>query len=234
MRVEGGEVTLAALDRSGPGPGVHRAGRRSSCPARCPRPYVVKDKAITATKGAKSAHRVRRRPVRGLRELPWPHPAASAASALGDMTRFQEMRSRLWFLLGALVVYRIGTFIPVPGIDAAPLRRLLLGSAGHDPRHVQHVLGRRAAALQHLRAGRDALHLRLDHHADGLHGVPAVEPDPQGRRVGPAQADAVHALRHGGARRISRLRGGACHPERAAGIWSRIPARNSCSSPPSP
>jgi preprotein translocase subunit SecY len=30
---------------------------------------------------------------------------------LGDLKR------RLWFLLGALVVYRIGTFIPVPGID---------------------------------------------------------------------------------------------------------------------
>ena len=29
------------------------------------------------------------------------------------------MRKRLWFLLGALVVYRMGTFIPVPGIDAA-------------------------------------------------------------------------------------------------------------------
>jgi len=35
------------------------------------------------------------------------------------MARFAEMRQRLWFLLGALVVYRIGTFIPVPGIDAA-------------------------------------------------------------------------------------------------------------------
>ncbi len=29
------------------------------------------------------------------------------------------MRKRLLFLLGALIVYRIGTFIPVPGIDAA-------------------------------------------------------------------------------------------------------------------
>ena len=29
------------------------------------------------------------------------------------------MRKRLLFLLGALVVYRVGTFIPVPGIDAA-------------------------------------------------------------------------------------------------------------------
>jgi preprotein translocase subunit SecY len=44
--------------------------------------------------------------------------STNAASALGDMTRFAEMRKRLWFLLGALVVYRVGTFIPVPGIDA--------------------------------------------------------------------------------------------------------------------
>ena len=38
---------------------------------------------------------------------------------LGEMTRFAEMRRRLLFLVGALVVYRVGTFIPVPGIDAA-------------------------------------------------------------------------------------------------------------------
>jgi len=39
------------------------------------------------------------------------------AAALGDATRFSDIRSRLLFLVGALVVYRIGTFIPVPGID---------------------------------------------------------------------------------------------------------------------
>jgi preprotein translocase subunit SecY len=38
-------------------------------------------------------------------------------AALGDATRFGEIRGRLAFLIGALVVYRIGTFIPVPGID---------------------------------------------------------------------------------------------------------------------
>ena len=45
--------------------------------------------------------------------------STNAAAALGDLTRFAEMRKRLFFLLGALVVYRVGTFIPVPGIDAA-------------------------------------------------------------------------------------------------------------------
>jgi preprotein translocase subunit SecY len=46
------------------------------------------------------------------------------------MTRFQEMRRRLWFLLGALVVYRIGTFIPVPGIDAARFAAFFSGQQG--------------------------------------------------------------------------------------------------------
>jgi len=45
------------------------------------------------------------------------------AAALGDATRFGEIRSRLLFLIGALVVYRVGTFIPVPGIDPAQVAR---------------------------------------------------------------------------------------------------------------
>ena len=39
------------------------------------------------------------------------------AAALGEATRFSELRQRLFFLVGALIVYRIGAFIPVPGID---------------------------------------------------------------------------------------------------------------------
>ncbi len=54
----------------------------------------------------------------------------NAAAALGDMTRFAEMRKRLWFLLGALVVYRVGTFIPVPGIDAARFAAFFSGQQG--------------------------------------------------------------------------------------------------------
>ncbi|MCW9710992.1 preprotein translocase subunit SecY [Avibacterium sp. 21-586] len=36
-----------------------------------------------------------------------------------------ELRTRLLFVLGALIVFRIGSFIPVPGIDAAVLAQLL-------------------------------------------------------------------------------------------------------------
>ena len=56
--------------------------------------------------------------------------SANAVAQLGDMTRFAEMRKRLLFLLGALIVYRIGTFIPVPGIDAARFATFFSGQQG--------------------------------------------------------------------------------------------------------
>ena len=42
---------------------------------------------------------------------------------MGDAARFGEIRSRLLFLVGALVVFRIGTYIPVPGIDPTRVAR---------------------------------------------------------------------------------------------------------------
>ena len=35
--------------------------------------------------------------------------------------KFGELKSRLLFVLGALLVFRMGTFIPVPGIDPTAL-----------------------------------------------------------------------------------------------------------------
>ncbi|MCW5569816.1 MAG: preprotein translocase subunit SecY [Steroidobacteraceae bacterium] len=44
-------------------------------------------------------------------------------AGLGDAARVGEIRSRVLFLIGALIVYRIGTFIPVPGIDPGAVAR---------------------------------------------------------------------------------------------------------------
>jgi len=52
------------------------------------------------------------------------------AAALGEATRFADLRSRLLFLAGALIVYRIGTFIPVPGIDADALAQFFKDQSG--------------------------------------------------------------------------------------------------------
>jgi preprotein translocase subunit SecY len=48
---------------------------------------------------------------------------SNPAAAFGEAARFGEIRTRLLFLIGALVVYRIGTFIPVPGVNPAEVAR---------------------------------------------------------------------------------------------------------------
>ncbi len=40
----------------------------------------------------------------------------------GSFAKAEELKKRLWFTLGALVVYRIGTYIPLPGIDPVVLK----------------------------------------------------------------------------------------------------------------
>ncbi|HLJ39540.1 MAG TPA: preprotein translocase subunit SecY [Steroidobacteraceae bacterium] len=50
-------------------------------------------------------------------------PFSNPAATLGDAARFGEIRTRILFLIGALIVYRIGTFIPVPGINPAEVAR---------------------------------------------------------------------------------------------------------------
>jgi preprotein translocase subunit SecY len=35
-----------------------------------------------------------------------------------------ELRQRLLFVLGAILVFRLGSFVPIPGIDAAVLAEL--------------------------------------------------------------------------------------------------------------
>jgi len=53
-----------------------------------------------------------------------------SANPLATLGKLGDLKRRLWFLLGALVVYRIGTFIPVPGIDPTELGRLFNRAGG--------------------------------------------------------------------------------------------------------
>ena len=65
---------------------------------------------------------------------------ASAAEQLvshfnfGALGKATELKSRIWFTLFALVVYRIGTYIPLPGVDPEALSMLFA-------RHSQGILG---------------------------------------------------------------------------------------------
>ncbi|CAE7593494.1 secY [Symbiodinium microadriaticum] len=56
---------------------------------------------------------------------------ASAAEQLASNLNFsafakaEDLKKRLWFTLGALIVYRLGTYIPIPGIDPTTLAQLM-------------------------------------------------------------------------------------------------------------
>ncbi|ODN68921.1 preprotein translocase subunit SecY [Methylobrevis pamukkalensis] len=54
---------------------------------------------------------------------------ASAAEQLaanlnfGSFAKATELKKRIWFTLGALIIYRLGTYIPLPGINLAALQQ---------------------------------------------------------------------------------------------------------------
>ena len=55
---------------------------------------------------------------------------ATNANQLAKSGKFGDLRRRVVFLLLALVVYRIGAHIPVPGIDPVALQQLFKSQAG--------------------------------------------------------------------------------------------------------
>src|SRR3954471_9011331 len=54
----------------------------------------------------------------------------AASINLSAFSKATELKSRIWFTLGALVIYRLGTYIPIPGIDPAILQDLFSRNAG--------------------------------------------------------------------------------------------------------
>ena len=55
---------------------------------------------------------------------------ATSAASIAKTGKYGDLRRRLVFLLLALVVYRIGAHIPVPGIDPEQLKQLFSGQQG--------------------------------------------------------------------------------------------------------
>jgi len=61
---------------------------------------------------------------------------ASAAEQLasnmnfGAFSKATELKKRIWFTLGALIVYRLGTFVPIPGIDPTILQDMFNQTGG--------------------------------------------------------------------------------------------------------
>ncbi len=58
-------------------------------------------------------------------------PQQNPADLAKQASKLADLRNRLFFLVGALIVFRIGTFIPVPGVDPAALANFFDQQAGN-------------------------------------------------------------------------------------------------------
>ena len=58
-------------------------------------------------------------------------------SKLADIWRHEELRNKIWVTLGLILVYRIGSFIVIPGVNGDVLAEQMnaLGSGGGFASH---------------------------------------------------------------------------------------------------
>ena len=130
--------------------------------------------------------------IHGIRSrTTWP-PTIS----LANFAKATDLKKRLWFTLGALIVFRLLSFVPLPGIDPRALSHAVPADPGRRARFLQHVLGRRPRADEPDRARRDALHHRLDRHAARDLDVADARRAQEGRRERAQEDQPIYPLRH--------------------------------------
>ena len=56
--------------------------------------------------------------------------ANRSSGMMPDLGKLGDVKKRLWFVIGALIVFRIGAYIPVPGVDPQALARLFAQQQG--------------------------------------------------------------------------------------------------------
>ena len=141
---------------------------------------------------------------------------------LGAFAKAEELKKRIWFTLGALIVYRLGTYIPLPGIDPAALRSAFT-------RHSQGVLSMfnmfSGGAVQRMAIF--ALNIMPYISASIIIQLltsvfPVARGAEEGRRAGPQDHQSIYALSDRGAGRVP-------------GLWHRgRPAKGRRASSPNP
>ena len=94
------------------------------------------------------------------------------ADTLGGIGRLTELRQRLLFVLVALIIYRIGTFIPVPGVNPQALLQFMKAgkpeTAVPSTVHCDHLIQARSGADEDVEAAIDRNREVYDFLQDGL------------------------------------------------------------------
>ncbi len=115
------------------------------------------------------------------------------------LAKADELKKRIWFTLGALIVYRLGTYIPLPGIDPNAWEQIFNTQSGGILGMFNHVFRRRHPAHGDLCAQHHAVHLGLDHHPVDDHGFADARSAEKGRRGRAQDHEPVHAVSDRGA-----------------------------------
>ena len=126
----------------------------------------------------------------------------------GVFSKATELKRRLWFTLGCLIVYRLGTYIPLPGIDPAVMEQIFHQQSGGILGMFNMFSGGALARMSIFALGDPALHLGLDHPAADDGDLADAGGAEEGGRERAQEDQPVHPLPDGGAGRVPGLGSG--------------------------
>ncbi len=114
--------------------------------------------------------------------------------AFANMFRIPDLRKRLLFTLAMLAVYRLGAFLPTPGINTDVLAQFFSQNQGSVLGVIDLFSGGNFRRLTIFRAGHHAVHYGVDHPATDAGGLALPRAPAKRRRTRAAKDHAIHAL----------------------------------------
>ena len=121
----------------------------------------------------------------------------ASSISLANFQKATELKKRLWFTIGALILFRLLSFVPVPGIDPVAMNALYQTQSGGILDVFNTFSGGALSRFSIVALGvmpyiTASIVVQL-----GAHALRAVASAPQGRRDRPQEAQPVYPLPDG-------------------------------------
>ena len=70
--------------------------------------------------------------------------SSETLNTTGAFSQAKDLKNRIFFTIMLLIVYRLGTYVPISGIDPSALKEIMATSQKGIAGYVQHVFWRRS------------------------------------------------------------------------------------------